>query len=63
MLPLTVLMGVLVVTIDFAWYSLLALLVTRAQRALRAPVERVLERVTGTVLVALGVRLALANRD
>lgn len=62
-LPLTVLMGVLVVIIDFAWYSLLAFLVTRAQRALRAPVERLLERVTGTVLIALGVRLALANRS
>jgi threonine/homoserine/homoserine lactone efflux protein len=61
-LPLTVLMGVLVVTIDFAWYSLLALLVTRAQSAVRAPVERLLERVTGSVLVAFGVRLALANR-
>jgi threonine/homoserine/homoserine lactone efflux protein len=62
-LPLTVLMGVLVVTIDLAWYSLLAVLVIRAQRAFRAAFARHLERLTGTVLVALGVRLALANRD
>jgi threonine/homoserine/homoserine lactone efflux protein len=61
-LPLTLLMGLLVVSIDFAWYSLLAVLVTRAQRALRPTFERRLEQLTGTVLVGLGVRLALEHR-
>jgi threonine/homoserine/homoserine lactone efflux protein len=61
-LPLTVVMGVLIVAIDVCWYSLLAFLVIRAQRALRPAFERRLEQLTGTVLVALGVRLALAHR-
>lgn len=61
-LALTVAMGVLVVAIDFVWYSLLALLVVRAQRALRGAFTRALERATGVVLVGLGVRLALAHR-
>ena len=61
-LPVTLAMGLLVVAIDLVWYSLLALLVTRAQRAFRATFARWIERVTGTVLVALGIRLALENR-
>jgi threonine/homoserine/homoserine lactone efflux protein len=61
-LPLTAAMGLLVVAIDFAWYSLLALMVTQAHRALRAAFARRLERLTGAVLVALGVRLALEHR-
>ena len=61
-LPLTLAMGLLVVAIDFAWYSLLALLVRRAQRAMRGVVARRLEQLTGTVLIGLGVRLALAHR-
>ena len=61
-LALTIAMGVLVVAIDFAWYSLLALLVTRAHRAYRAAFAHHLERLTGAVLVALGLRLALDDR-
>ena len=61
-LPLTIAMGVLVVLIDLAWYSLLALLVTRAHRAAKAAFAHRLERFTGAVLVALGVRLALEHR-
>ncbi len=62
-LPLTVAMGLLVVAIDFVWYSLLALLVTRAQKAFEDRFARHLERLTGAVLVALGIRLALDQRD
>jgi threonine/homoserine/homoserine lactone efflux protein len=62
-LPLTVAMGLLVVVIDFAWYSLLALLVARAHRAFRAAFAHHLERLTGALLVALGLRLALENRS
>ena len=61
-LPLTIAMGVLVVAIDLAWYSLLALLVTKAPRAFRAAFAHHLERLTGAVLVALGARLAFLNR-
>ena len=61
-LPLTIAMGVLVVLIDLAWYSLLALLVTRAHRAAKAAFAHHLERLTGAVLVGLGARLALAHR-
>ena len=61
-LPLTLAMGVLIVAIDFAWYSLLALLVSRAQRALRATLTRRLERLTGAVLIGLGIRLAFEHR-
>jgi threonine/homoserine/homoserine lactone efflux protein len=46
-----------------AWLSAYAYLVTRAGDVLRRPrVRRLLDRVTGSVLVALGVRLAAAGR-
>ena len=61
-LPLTIAMGVLVVLVDLVWYSLLALLVTRAHRAAKAVFARRLERASGAVLVALGARLALEHR-
>jgi threonine/homoserine/homoserine lactone efflux protein len=45
------------------WLSAYALVVTRAGDLLRRPrVRRVLDRVTGTVLIGLGVRLALERR-
>lgn len=62
-LPLTLAMGALVVAIDLVWYSLLAFLVTRAQSAARAAFAHRLERLTGVVLVAFGVRLALEHRS
>ncbi|HEX8085262.1 MAG TPA: LysE family translocator [Solirubrobacteraceae bacterium] len=61
-LPLTVAMGFLVAAIDLAWYSLLALLVTKAHRAFRQAFARHIERLTGAVLVALGLRLAAEQR-
>ena len=61
-LPLTVAMGLLVVAIDLVWYSLLALLVTRAHRALKATFARRVQRLTGAVLLGFGVRLALEHR-
>ena len=46
-----------------AWLSVYALVVTRAGALLRrARVRRAIEAVTGTVLIALGVRLATERR-
>jgi threonine/homoserine/homoserine lactone efflux protein len=56
-------MACLIVSLDLVWYSALALLVTRLKRAfVRGPWQRRLERVTGSVMVALGLRLALESR-
>jgi threonine/homoserine/homoserine lactone efflux protein len=52
-----------IVCIDLVWYSLLAYLVARARRAfVEGPWLRRFERMTGAVLVGLGVRLALERR-
>jgi threonine/homoserine/homoserine lactone efflux protein len=62
-LPTTLLMATLIVTFDFAWYTGLAVLVSRAKRELmRARVARWMERTTGAVLIALGARVALEQR-
>ena len=55
----TMLLGVLQVVVDATWYVMLALLVGRARDFFsRATVRRRLERVTGTVLIGLGIRMA-----
>ncbi len=62
-LPATLLMVVLIVGLDIVWFSILAFLVTRARRALvDQGMAAWLERVSGTILVALGLRLAVATR-
>jgi threonine/homoserine/homoserine lactone efflux protein len=51
------------VVVDTIWYVVLILLVSRVQAVMAcARVRRALERVSGTVLIALGVRLALERR-
>lgn len=56
-------MASLIVALDLVWYSLLALLVTRVRRAFAdGPWQRRLERLTGSVMVGLGLRLALEPR-
>jgi threonine/homoserine/homoserine lactone efflux protein len=51
------------VALDLVWYSTLAWLVTRAKRAfVEGPWLRRTEQLTGSVLVALGARLALERR-
>jgi len=56
----TILLGLVHVCVDVAWYTTLASAV-RTLRALfeRSAVRRWLERVVGAVLVALGLRLAI----
>ena len=62
-LPAALVMVGVIVCIDLVWYSLLAYLVARAKRAfVEGPWLRRFERVTGAVLVGLGVRLALERR-
>jgi threonine/homoserine/homoserine lactone efflux protein len=62
-LPSALLMAATIVTFDLVWYSTLAYLVARAKRAfVEGPWLRRFERVTGAVLVGLGVRLALERR-
>jgi threonine/homoserine/homoserine lactone efflux protein len=62
-LPTTLLMTALVVTFDFAWYTGLAALVSRAKHEIgRSRVTRWVERTTGAVLVGLGLRVALEQR-
>jgi threonine/homoserine/homoserine lactone efflux protein len=62
-LPSALLMAATIVAVDLVWYSALAYAVTRARRAfVDGPWARRVERLTGTVLVALGVRLAFERR-
>jgi threonine/homoserine/homoserine lactone efflux protein len=57
------LMATLIVAFDLVWYSTLAYLVARARRAfVEGPWLARVERLTGAVLVALGVRLAFERR-
>ncbi len=61
-LPAALAMAVLIVMFDLAWYSSLAYAVDRAGSLLKPRMRRVMERITGVVLVALGVRLATEAR-
>jgi threonine/homoserine/homoserine lactone efflux protein len=62
-LPTVLLMAALIVSFDIAWYTGLALLVSRAKQGIaRSRLARRLERATGAVLIALGVRVAIEQR-
>ncbi len=62
-LPAALVMAGVIVTFDLVWYSTLALIVHRAKRAfVEGPWSRRLERLSGAVLVGLGVRLALERQ-
>ena len=62
-LPTTLLMATLIVIFDFAWYTSLAVMVSRAKTGvMRSRVGRWMERTTGAVLVALGARVAIEQR-
>ena len=60
MLPTTLAMAAMIVCFDCVWYSTLAVLASRAKAGFMASrAGRWMERVTGTVLIALGLRVAL----
>jgi threonine/homoserine/homoserine lactone efflux protein len=62
-LPSALLMAAMVVAFDLVWYSALAYLVARARRAfVEGPWLARVQRLTGAVLVGLGVRLAFERR-
>jgi threonine/homoserine/homoserine lactone efflux protein len=62
-LPAALAMAAIIVALDLVWYSTLAFFVSRARRAfVDGPWQRRVERLTGVVLVGLGVRLALERR-
>ena len=62
-LPYALAMAGLLALFDLVWYSTLARAVTRARKAfVEGPWGRRVERATGAVLVALGIRLALERR-
>jgi threonine/homoserine/homoserine lactone efflux protein len=63
MLPSALAMVLVIVAVDLLWYSTLALLVARAREAFAAGGwGRRVERLTGAVLIGLGIRLALERR-
>jgi threonine/homoserine/homoserine lactone efflux protein len=56
-------MAGLIVALDLVWFSALAFVIARARRAfVSGPWQRRLERLTGSVMVGLGLRLALEAR-
>ncbi len=62
-LPSAIAMAGLIVAFDLVWYSTLAALVARAKSAfIDGPWGRRVERITGVVLIGLGIRLALERR-
>ena len=62
-LPHALAMAVVIVAVDLVWYTTLALLVARARKAFTdGGWGRRIERMTGAVLIGLGVRLALERR-
>jgi threonine/homoserine/homoserine lactone efflux protein len=62
-LPSTLAMTAVILAVDLVWYSTLALLVVRARQAFtEGGWGRRIERLTGAVLIGLGIRLALEHR-
>jgi threonine/homoserine/homoserine lactone efflux protein len=59
----TLAMAVLLIAVDLVYFTLLALAVARARRAVvGSRLARRIERMTGAVMVGLGVRMALERR-
>ncbi len=62
-LPTTLPMAVLIVVFDFVWYSTLAAIASRAKRKFdQTRLARWLERLSGTMLIGLGIRVATEHR-
>jgi threonine/homoserine/homoserine lactone efflux protein len=62
-LSTTLLMAALIVVFDFVWYSALSLIVGAAKRAFdESRLARWLERISGTILIGLGIRVAFEQR-
>jgi threonine/homoserine/homoserine lactone efflux protein len=61
-LPAALAMAAVIVAYDVLWFSALAYAVDRAGTLLRPRVRRAMERVTGGVMVGLGVSIAVEAR-
>jgi threonine/homoserine/homoserine lactone efflux protein len=61
-LPYALAMAAAVVALDIMWFSALTYAVDRARTMLRPRVQRMMERVTGAVMIGLGIRLAMESR-
>jgi threonine/homoserine/homoserine lactone efflux protein len=57
-LPYALAMALVVVAVDVVWFSAVAVAVDRASMLLRPRVQARLERCSGALMVALGLRLA-----
>jgi threonine/homoserine/homoserine lactone efflux protein len=60
--PLGLAMAGLIVSLDLIWFSTLAFVITRAKSAVAERWGRRIERVTGSVMIGLGLRVALETR-
>ena len=59
-----ILYGVEMVVVTFIWFSLVSLFFSNRQIKTRIQkYQHYIERVTGGVLIALGVKVALSNKD
>jgi threonine/homoserine/homoserine lactone efflux protein len=56
-LPAALIMAVVIVAFDLVWFGSIIYLVSRARAMLRPQVQRLMERITGGVLVGVGVLL------
>jgi threonine/homoserine/homoserine lactone efflux protein len=61
-LPAALAMAGVIVALDVIWFSTLIWMVDRAGALLRPRLQRLLERITGGVLIGLGARLAAESR-
>jgi threonine/homoserine/homoserine lactone efflux protein len=59
-LPWTLAMALILIAVDLVYFTALAWAVTRAKRAIVG--SRRIERLTGAVMIALGLRVALESR-
>jgi threonine/homoserine/homoserine lactone efflux protein len=61
-LPYALAMAATIVALDLIWFSTLAYAVDRGRALLKPRLQRRFERIAGSVLIALGVRLAAVSR-
>jgi threonine/homoserine/homoserine lactone efflux protein len=61
-LPAAIAMAAVIVAMDLAWFAALIVLVDRARKLLKPKLQRALDRITGSVMIGLGVRLATEAR-
>ena len=60
--PALLALGLLFCSLTLAWLTLYAFAVDRLRRLLGGPARRMLDALTGAVLIALGIRLAAEER-